>query len=48
MISSATAREIPVLVVVPPRVLLLDIAGPIEVLRQASRVPRPAVRSGWS
>ena len=29
---------IPVFVVVPPRLLLLDIAGPIEVLRQANRV----------
>ena len=31
-------RRIPVFVVVPPRVLLLDIAGPLEVLRQANRV----------
>ena len=31
-------RRIPVFVVVPPRLLLLDIAGPIEVLRQANRV----------
>ena len=31
-------RRIPVYVVVPPRLLLLDIAGPIEVLRQANRV----------
>jgi transcriptional regulator GlxA family with amidase domain len=29
---------IPVFVVVPPRLLLLDIAGPLEVLRQANRV----------
>ncbi|QPC95843.1 GlxA family transcriptional regulator [Mesorhizobium sp. INR15] len=29
-------REIPVYVVVPPRVLLLDVAGPIEVLRKAN------------
>ncbi|MCV9938218.1 helix-turn-helix domain-containing protein [Boseaceae bacterium BT-24-1] len=28
--------EIPVVVVVPPRVLLLDIAGPVEVLRKAN------------
>ena len=28
-------RRIPVLVVVPPRVLLLDLAGPLEVLRVA-------------
>lgn len=32
----AAPREIPVLVVVPPRVLLLDVAGPIEVLRKAN------------
>src|SRR5215467_1590990 len=31
-------RRIPVFVVVPPRLLLLDIAGPVEVLRQANRV----------
>jgi len=31
-------RRIPVFVVVPPRLLLLDIAGPIEVLRQANRI----------
>src|SRR5437899_1905638 len=31
-------RRIPVLVVVPPRAMLLDIAGPLEVLRQANRV----------
>ena len=30
--------RIPVFVVVPPRLLLLDIAGPLEVLRQANRV----------
>jgi transcriptional regulator GlxA family with amidase domain len=30
-------RRIPVFVVVPPRLLLLDIAGPLEVLRQANR-----------
>ncbi|WBV42096.1 GlxA family transcriptional regulator [Pseudoroseomonas cervicalis] len=30
------ARHIPVLVIVPPRVLLLDIAGPVEVLRKAN------------
>ncbi|MDQ0008577.1 transcriptional regulator GlxA family with amidase domain [Luteibacter jiangsuensis] len=29
-------RQIPVYVVVPPRVLLLDVAGPIEVLRRAN------------
>jgi transcriptional regulator GlxA family with amidase domain len=32
------ARRIPVYVVVPPRALLLDIAGPIEVLRWANHV----------
>jgi transcriptional regulator GlxA family with amidase domain len=31
-------RHIPVFVVLPPRLLLLDIAGPLEVLRQANRV----------
>lgn len=31
-------RRIPVIVVLPPRLLLLDIAGPLEVLRQANRV----------
>jgi transcriptional regulator GlxA family with amidase domain len=31
-------RRIPVFVVVPPRLLLLDISGPLEVLRQANRV----------
>jgi transcriptional regulator GlxA family with amidase domain len=31
-------QKIPVFVVVPPRLLLLDIAGPLEVLRQANRV----------
>jgi transcriptional regulator GlxA family with amidase domain len=32
------ARQIPVFVALPPRLLLLDIAGPLEVLRQANRV----------
>ena len=36
--NSAEPRRIPVIVVVPPRLLLLDIAGPLEVLRQANRV----------
>jgi transcriptional regulator GlxA family with amidase domain len=36
--SPAEARRIPVFVVIPPRLLLLDIAGPLEVLRQANRV----------
>src|SRR5215467_4402423 len=31
-------RHIPVFVVIPPRLLLLDVAGPLEVLRQANRV----------
>src|ERR1700750_1841210 len=31
-------RRIPVFVLVPARLLLLDIAGPLEVLRQANRV----------
>jgi transcriptional regulator GlxA family with amidase domain len=39
----AETRRIPVYVVVPPRLLLLDIAGPLEVLRQANRV-QDAVR----
>src|SRR3954462_13336813 len=36
-------RRIPVFVVIPPRLLLLDIAGPLEVLRQANRLQK-AVR----
>jgi transcriptional regulator GlxA family with amidase domain len=36
--NSGDPRRIPVFVVVPPRLLLLDIAGPLEVLRQANRV----------
>jgi transcriptional regulator GlxA family with amidase domain len=36
--NDAETRRIPVFVVVPPRLLLLDIAGPLEVLRQANRV----------
>ncbi len=35
---SALRRRIPVLVVLPPRVLLLDLAGPLEVLRIAGTV----------
>ena len=31
-------RRIPVFVVLPPRVLLLDVAGPLEVLRRANQV----------
>jgi transcriptional regulator GlxA family with amidase domain len=38
-----SARRIPVFVVVPPRALLLDIAGPLEVLRRANGV-QDAVR----
>lgn len=41
--GSDAGRRIPVFVVVPPRLLLLDIAGPLEVLRQANRV-QPTVR----
>ncbi len=37
------ARVVPVVVVVPPRVLLLDIAGPMEVLRKAN-LEQAAVR----
>ena len=36
--NSREARQIPVFVVLPPRLLLLDVAGPLEVLRQANRV----------
>ncbi|SFE73922.1 helix-turn-helix domain-containing protein [Methylobacterium sp. 13MFTsu3.1M2] len=35
---SGAARHIPVLVVLPPRALLLDLAGPLEVLRIAGTV----------
>lgn len=31
-----TAETVPVIVAVPPRVLLLDVAGPVEVLRKAN------------
>jgi transcriptional regulator GlxA family with amidase domain len=41
--SDGKVRQIPVFVVLPPRLLLLDIAGPLEVLRQANRV-QTAVR----
>ncbi len=37
MSTRRPARIIPVLAVVPPRALLLDLAGPIEVLRQANQ-----------
>ena len=33
---SGNARRQPVWVIVPPRVLLLDLAGPLEVLRRAN------------
>jgi transcriptional regulator GlxA family with amidase domain len=36
--GSDGVRPIPVFVVVPTRLLLLDIAGPLEVLRQANRI----------
>lgn len=50
-------RIVPVVVIVPPRVLMLDVAGPVEVLRKANLLqdglrfdvtyagPRPTVRS---
>jgi len=41
--TEAIPRRIPVYVVVPPRTLLLDVAGPIEVLRWANHV-QEAVR----
>jgi len=37
-VGNEEVRQIPVFVVLPPRLLLLDIAGPLEVLRQANRV----------
>lgn len=40
---SNAPRRIPVFVVVPPRTLLLDIAGPVEVLRKAN-LEQPVVR----
>ncbi|GJD50189.1 HTH-type transcriptional activator RhaR [Methylobacterium crusticola] len=36
--SQAGTRRIPVVVVCPPRTLLLDVAGPVEVLRKANLV----------
>jgi transcriptional regulator GlxA family with amidase domain len=41
--AASSTRRVPVFVVVPPRPLLLDIAGPIEVLRWANHV-QDAVR----
>lgn len=38
-------REIPLIVVVPPRVLLLDVAGPLEVLRKANLLQQEVVFS---
>lgn len=38
VLDPAKVRRIPVFVIVPPRLLLLDIAGPLEVLRQANRL----------
>lgn len=43
--SASPPREIPVIVVVPPRALLLDVAGPVEVLRKAN-LEQEAVRFG--
>ena len=43
MTSDATPKVVPVYVVVPPRVLLLDVAGPIEVLRKAN-IEQSAIR----
>jgi len=37
MTAQAQPAQIPVFLVVPPRVLLLDVAGPMEVLRRANR-----------
>jgi len=42
-VKTAAARRIPVLAVLPPRVLLLDIAGPMEVLRRAN-IEQHAIR----
>lgn len=36
--TEGEARRLPVVVVVPPRTLLLDVAGPVEVLRKANLV----------
>jgi transcriptional regulator GlxA family with amidase domain len=42
-VSDANARRVDVAVIVPPRALLLDIAGPIEVLRRANVEQREVV-----
>jgi transcriptional regulator GlxA family with amidase domain len=36
--TSPAPRSVPVYVVLPPQTLLLDVAGPIEVLRKANQV----------
>src|SRR5947209_8478491 len=36
MIRALEPLKIPVYVVIPPRLLLLDVAGPVEVLRKAN------------
>jgi transcriptional regulator GlxA family with amidase domain len=41
--SRRVAKEVPVIVVVPPNVLLLDVAGPMEALRKAN-LEQDAVR----
>uniref|UniRef100_UPI00214797F8 GlxA family transcriptional regulator n=1 Tax=Tahibacter caeni TaxID=1453545 RepID=UPI00214797F8 len=41
--NAAAARTVPVWLVVPPRCLLLDLAGPAEVLRRAN-IEQPSVR----
>ena len=38
MTQPQTQRLIPVVVVLPPRTLLLDVAGPVEVLRRANLI----------
>jgi transcriptional regulator GlxA family with amidase domain len=38
IMTAQTQRRIPVVVVLPPRTLLLDVAGPIEVLRRANLI----------
>lgn len=43
MTETGKVRRIPVYVVLPPRTLLLDVAGPLEVLRRANMV-QDAVR----
>ncbi len=41
--SRRVAKEVPVIVVIPPNVLLLDVAGPMEALRKAN-LEQDAVR----